>query len=734
MENFAQTKGRGPELWGGIECTLNRVGNHFNSQLAMNGHLDRPGDLELFAELGIGTLRYPVLWEMVAPTSLDAPDWSWADQRLNRLRELMIEPVVGLLHHGSGPSYTSLVDPEFPGLLARYARLVAERYPWVKAFTPVNEPLTTARFSGLYGHWYPHGTDDRIFVRALLQQCRGIVDAMRAIRQVIPGAKLVMAEDMGKTFSTELLRYQADYENHRRWLSLDLLAGRVDRDHPLRLWLEQNGAKQDELDSFAEGEMVPDVVGLNYYLTSDRYLDERLERYPACVHGGNHRQRYADVEAVRACPEGILGHEQVLLSAWQRYGSEVALTEVHVGATREEQLRWFHEAWQAAVKLRKEGVPVRAVTAWSLLGSFDWSRLFTSITGAYEPGVFDVRGPGPRPTALAASLRQISREGNFQHPTVGVPGWWHRPERFLPGCRPRSAPPDDSCRESSNLGGVLIIGKTGTLGQSFARLCRQRRIQCHLLSRREIDIASELSVAKALEAYRPWAVINGAGFVRIDQAEDDVTTCFRENTVGPAVLATACARRGVALVTFSSDMVFNGSKGAAYHETDPVSPLNIYGQSKAEAERQVLQLYPEALILRSSAFFGPWDPHNFVTATLRRIQSGEKVAAASDLVVSPTYIPDLVHASLDLLLDGERGIWHVSNAGAVSWAELAHCCAKLAGLDTAAVVPRPAASFGYQAPRPPFSVLTSERGVVLPGIDDALGRYFAEVAAPQRPE
>ena len=97
------------------------------------------------------------------------------------------------------------------------------------------------------------------------------------------------------------------------------------------------------------------MIGVNYYLTSDRYLDDRLALYDASAQGGNGRDRYVDVEAVRACPEGIVGHEELLRSAWQRYGQEVAITEVHLGSSREEQLRWLHEAWHAAVKLRGKG-------------------------------------------------------------------------------------------------------------------------------------------------------------------------------------------------------------------------------------------------------------------------------------------------------------------------------------------------------------------------------------------
>ena len=153
-----------------------------------------------------------------------------------------MRPIAGLLHHGSGPAYTSLVDPRFPVLLSRYARMVAERYPWVTDYTPVNEPLTTARFSGLYGHWYPHGRSDSTFVRALLNQTWGIVLAMQAIREVTPSARLVQTEDVGACFGTRQTRRQAAFENHRRWLTWDLLTGRVDDTHPLRGYLEAHGA------------------------------------------------------------------------------------------------------------------------------------------------------------------------------------------------------------------------------------------------------------------------------------------------------------------------------------------------------------------------------------------------------------------------------------------------------------------------------------------------------------
>ena len=131
----------------------------------ITGHQDRMEDLDLAAGLGITKLRYPVLWERTERGG--ELDWTWSDERLGRLRELRIDPIIGLLHHGSGPAHTSLIDPLFPEKFCAYARAVATRYSWVNYFTPVNEPLTTARFSGLYGHWYPHCKNETVFLRAL---------------------------------------------------------------------------------------------------------------------------------------------------------------------------------------------------------------------------------------------------------------------------------------------------------------------------------------------------------------------------------------------------------------------------------------------------------------------------------------------------------------------------------------------------------------------------------------
>ena len=716
------------EVWGGIECTVARVGDTYVDQIQLTGHEDRVEDLERIAALGIKRIRYPVLWERVAPDGLDKADWRWTDERLACLRDLGLRPIVGLVHHGSGPSRTSLADPAFADGLAAFAARVAERYPWVDAYTPVNEPLTTARFSGLYGHWYPHGRNMASFLRMLVNEIRATHLAMTAIRAVNPSAMLIQTEDLGKTHSTPRLAYQAEHENQRRWLSLDLLTARIDGSHPFRSWFEQAGLGR-EIDEVQAACRPPDIVGINHYLTSERFLDERPERYPASMQGGNGRHRYADVEAVRAMPEGADGPEKLLRETWDRYRLPLAVTEVHNGSTREEQLRWLSEIWQAVCRLRSQGVDIRAVTAWALFGSCEWNSLLTQRNGYYEPGAFDVRAPQPRATAVAKAVRELAtgaaNGGALDHPVLDLPGWWRREDRLFPWRR--STPMSGKrpmLRRGSAPRSLLITGATGTLGRAFARICASRGLACHVLSRDAFDIADPISVRAGLARYRPWAVVNTAGFVRVDDAEDAQALCRRENTYGPAVLAATCADAGVPLVSFSSDLVFDGRKQQPYVETDPVSPLNIYGVTKAEAENTIAATHAGALVVRTSAFFGPWDEYNFVTLTLRRLAAGEPMVAANDVTVSPTYVPDLVHTTLDLLIDGETGIWHVANRGAVTWADLAREAAVGAKLDPALVQGLPLADLGWRAPRPRYTVLDSARGSIMPTLDRALGSYF----------
>lgn len=412
------------QVWGGVECTHNRVGDHYFDQLDLSGHRRRLSDFEAFAALGINALRFGLLWERD-----DCPvSRRWSDEALQCLRALSISPIAGLVHHGSGPRHTSLLDPGFPEKLAQYAERVAIRYPFIHAYTPVNEPHTTARFSAMYGLWYPHHQSRSSFLWALLHQLKATVLSMRAIRRIRPDAQLIQTEDAGVITGTPQLRPVWEFLNLRRWLGFDLLCGRVNRCHPMFHFMTIENIPERDILWFADNPCPPDIIGLNYYATSDRFIDQRVHLYPPDRMSAE--GPFVDVETVRVNAGEIAGFDSVLLEAWQRYRIPVAITEVHLGGHIQEQIRWAAFAWKGIGEAQRQGARCAAITFWSLLGAYYWNELVTRANGYYEPGVYDVSGGGvPTPTELADVIAQIAAGREPQHPALLCEGWWTRPER-----------------------------------------------------------------------------------------------------------------------------------------------------------------------------------------------------------------------------------------------------------------------------------------------------------------
>ncbi len=719
------------ELWGGHEPTVSRVRDKYSDQSILAGHHRREDDLERFAALGLKALRYPVLWETLWSADGQSPHWRRCDRRLQSMRALGMRPIVGLVHHGSGPRHTSLADEGFASGLARHAARTARRYPWVEDWSPVNEPLTTARFSAQYGLWYPHALDEREFWRALINQIDAVRLSMRAIRSVNAAARLIQTEDLGRTYATAPLADQAAFDNTRRWMTWDLLCGRVGPRHPF--WDRLLGfGFGDRVRAILDDPCPPDVLGLNHYVTSDRFLDHRVERYPRHRHGGNHERRYADIEAVRVVQPGPDFVAGALDETWRRYRLPMAVTESHLGCTREEQMRWFQEAWCAALRAKESGADVRAVTAWALLGAYNWRNLLTHDDGSYEAGAFDVRSPQPRATALARLIGEIGATGRTRDPLSLGAGWWRRDIRlqYQPVFRSVQSPePKRRHRQSTaSPRPLLILGATGVLGQAFARSCEWRGLDYVLTDRAQVSLGDDRAVRAALAERRPWGVVNAAGFARVDEAEDRPLACRDANTTGALRLASACAPLDVPLLSFSSDLVFDGAAGGTRVESDPIGPLGVYGLSKAELERGLGTLRGRFLTVRTAAFFSPYDSHNFAAAVLDHLRRGVEFRCADDLTVSPTYVPDLVDAALDLLIDGEVGLWHLANRGETTWARFAQDVAQACGLDAGGVRGVPWRTLGYRARRPAHVALASERGAPMPSLPDAIGR-FALLAA-----
>jgi len=154
-----------------------------------------------------------------------------------------------------------------------------------------------------------------------------------------------------------------------------------------------------------------------------------------------------------------------------------------------------------------------------------------------------------------------------------------------------------------------------------------------------------------------------------------------------------------------------------------MNPLGIYGMSKKLAEEKVLLNHPKALMVRTSAFFGPWDDGNFVARAVQSLMKKEEFPAAQDQCISPTYVPDLANACLDLLIDGEYGIWNITNPCEVTWADFAIQAANILGYDSKLVVPLASKKMNFLARRPTYSALGSNRGIFLPTLEDGLQKF-----------
>ncbi|UVK57378.1 family 1 glycosylhydrolase (plasmid) [Mesorhizobium sp. AR02] len=468
------------QMWGGVECSHVRIHDMVRDQLHETGHFDRIDDLDRIAGLGIRTLRYPVLWDMVE-RERGVFDWSWTDARLHRLREHGIRPIAGLMHHGSGPVWAPILAPDFADRFAAYAEEVAQRYPWIELYTPVNEPFTTARISGLYGLWQPHGASEAVCLQLTVAQCRATALAMKAIRKHAPHARLVQTEDVGRIYSTAHLAYQADYENERRWLALDLLSGRVDTRHPFREGLLAAGVEENHISALAKEPCTPDIIGIDYYLTSDRMLDERCDRHPAEKIGGNGIDSYVDIAAVRSDARREAGLGARIGELWGRYHLPVAVTELHNGSTRDEQLRWLVEGWTAAQEAKASGIEICSVTAWSLFGAVDWNSMLSARAGYYEPGAFDVRAGEPRPTALADAIEGLARRGCVDHPVLDRRGWWR----------------EDI--ESDRCGRPIVLLGSGRMIAVIQECCSTRRLP--------VVSAGPGNARKLMAAHGGWAAI-----------------------------------------------------------------------------------------------------------------------------------------------------------------------------------------------------------------------------------
>jgi dTDP-4-dehydrorhamnose reductase len=261
------------------------------------------------------------------------------------------------------------------------------------------------------------------------------------------------------------------------------------------------------------------------------------------------------------------------------------------------------------------------------------------------------------------------------------------------------------------------------LGQAIAHACSQRGLAFLAHTREQLDICDSTAVEAALDELRPWGVINAAGYTRLGRTEQESQSGHRVNVDGLRTLAGETNRRQLPLLAFSSDLVFDGRTSTPYVESSSVAPICQYGRIKAAAEVALFAMHPEALCVRVGSLFGGEDRWCLLTRALRNLAEGRSVSALHDVIVSPTYVPDVVCASLDLIVDGCQGLWHLANRGSVSWLEFIQRAAGMAGISMDQLSGYALDDVPGGAPRPRYSALNSEKGKLMVGLDTALERY-----------
>ena len=315
-------------------------------------------DLDLIASLGVRSMRDRVPWYRVNPEP-GKFDWSWTDRVFDHLADVGIRPIVDLVHYGT-PTWLrrSFVDPDYPARVAEYAAAMVERYGGVAGgWTPLNEPVVNADFSGLRAVWPPHLHGQGGYDRVLMAIAEGICHTIAAIRDVQVDARIVAVEPCDILTTDEPALEGLIKE---RWeslfLSLDLVLGRVDTLHPQHARLLSSGISERRLAALASRPQRIDVVGVNFY--------PNMSRAELVTSRGRvrRRNRYATGDDL-----GI-----ALARFHQHTGLPVAITETSDNAGIEPRARWMDDSTAALVPLLAAGVPVVGYTWFPVLSHVDW--------------------------------------------------------------------------------------------------------------------------------------------------------------------------------------------------------------------------------------------------------------------------------------------------------------------------------------------------------------------------
>lgn len=257
---------------------------------------------------------------------------------------------------------------------------------------------------------------------------------------------------------------------------------------------------------------------------------------------------------------------------------------------------------------------------------------------------------------------------------------------------------------------VLVTGASGQLGKELLLKLQLNNIDAIGISSKDIDFEIPEKVADAIASYRADWVINCAAYTNVDKAEEEVEKATLINNDSAKAVAIGVKSYGGCLVQISTDFVFSGKQGSPYHESDTTSPLGIYGESKLQGEKAVLEVMPEAIILRTAWVYGVHG-HNFVKAMLRLASERYILTVVDDQVGTPAWTSDIADTLLKLIRSDAKGIYHFTNEGVASWYDFAVAIvdeAKKLGYPTKVqqIKAIPSAEYPTAAVRPAYSVLS----------------------------
>lgn len=258
---------------------------------------------------------------------------------------------------------------------------------------------------------------------------------------------------------------------------------------------------------------------------------------------------------------------------------------------------------------------------------------------------------------------------------------------------------------------IALIGANGQLGSDISKHFKEKGMEIHALTHKDIEICDPDIVKKKILPISPDLIINTSAFHNVDVCEEEASQAFRVNVVGVKILAGLCQQKNIPLMHFSTDYVFKGDKKVQYVEDDCPDPINIYGISKFAGERVISYLLDKYYIIRTSGLYGHAGSSgkggNFIELMIRLATEGKDIKVVDDQVLTPTSTEDLAVKLLQLVQTGKYGIYHMTNTGFCSWYDFAGEIFDLIGLSPKY---EPVASevFGAKAKRPGFSVLDNK--------------------------